>query len=117
MKKLFNKTVIAILFVLSAGTMHAQKHSNAPAPWVSDMGYWMIKGNIHDPLNHTIYFYTNENLLVHTEYITGMKLNTHKKEVKMMLKKALEKTLALVEQHKKEKDISSDLVAILKIKR
>ncbi len=104
--------VTALGLVLS--TAYSQQGSSIVAPWASDKGFWVVEGNIHDPLNNTIRFYNNENELVHTETLSGVKLDIRKKKVKMKLKKALEQTLLLCEQHKDHEVISNDVAAILK---
>ena len=114
MKQQIKNLFAAATFVLAVSAAHTQSNSSFAAPWVSDKGYWVVENNIHDPLNNIIHFYSNENRLVHTEKLAGIKLDINKKKVKMKLKKALEKTLLLCEQHKKMETISDYVVAILK---
>ncbi|MES1220846.1 MAG: hypothetical protein ABUT20_35425 [Bacteroidota bacterium] len=112
MKLLFNKMIVTAAFTLFASSTNAQKTTVAMTPWASDKGYWVIESNIHDPMNHIVRFYTNENVLLHTEYLSGVKLNIDKRKVKMKLKKALEETWLLCEQHKKPDAISGYISAM-----
>lgn len=80
----------------------APAQENPVPKWVSEKGYWVVEGNVHSPLNNTIRFYNNEDVLVYTESLKGVKLNTNKRKVKMKLKKALETAITAWES-KKEK--------------
>ena len=67
---------------------------NYPQPkWVSDRGYWTIESNIKTPENSVIYFYTNDNVLVYREKITGVKIDLKKRKVLMNLKRVLEQSV------------------------
>jgi hypothetical protein len=77
----------------------AEKQSTVPR-WVPDNGYWVLESNIHHPLDNVIRFYNNDNTLIYTETVTGMKINVKKKKVKMKLKKALESALIAWEKSK-----------------
>lgn len=113
--KSITKTLIGFLSLLMfAGTTHAQDEQELTAPWVSDKGYWNTESNIHDPLNHTIRFYTTDGRLFHTEKLSGVKLDIDKRKTKMKLKKALEQTMELYSKQEPPKQISQYLVAYLK---
>jgi hypothetical protein len=114
MKQQVKRIFVAASFGLFVSAAYAQSDSSFIAPWVSDKGYWVLESNIHDPMNNIIRFYNNENVLVYTEHLSGVKLDTNKKKVKMKLKKALEKTLLLCEEHKEPGAISVYVAAILK---
>ena len=114
MKQQVKKLFLAAAFGFIASLAYAQKVSPLVAPWASDKGYWVVENNIHDPQNNIIHFYNNEDVLVHSEKLAGVKLDINKRKVKMKLKKALEQTLLLCEQQKKPDDISNQVVAILK---
>ena len=114
MKQQVKKLFVTAAFGLVVCAAYAQSDSPVAAPWVSDKGYWVVETNIHDPLNNMIHFYNNENGLVYTEKLVGVKLDVNKRKVKMKLKKALEKTLLLYTQHKNPEAISDYVVAILK---
>jgi hypothetical protein len=109
------KTLIGFLFLLMiAGTANSQDKQDHTVPWVSDKGYWNVESNIHDPLNHIIRFYTNDDRLFHTEKLSGVKLDVDKRKTKMKLKKALEQTMELYSKQESPKQISEYLVAYLK---
>lgn len=105
--------VVAILSLIISATYSQSKVSNT-AQWASDKGYWMVESNIHDPLNHIVRFYNNENELIYTEYLKGVKLNVDKRKVKMKLKKALDATMKLYVQHREPAEIRDYVVKILK---
>ena len=113
--KFFATTLTGFLFFFIIATAaNAQEHKTFTAPWVSDKGYWTTESNIHDPLNHTIRFYTNNGRLFHTQQLSSMKLNIDKRKTKMKLKKALEKTMELYSRRQPPQQISEYLVAYLK---
>jgi len=114
MKKKFKILLVLSLFSLSAFSVQAQKSTSVSASWVSEKGYWVLHSDLHSPLNHIIRFYNNENELVHTETLVGVKLDINKRKVKMKLKKALEETFLLYSQHKKPDAISDYIAGILK---
>jgi len=114
MKQVIISVFAATVFVFSTYSVYSQKSKTGLTPWVSEKGYWVVEGNIHDPLTHIIRFYNNDNLLLHTEKLSGVKLNINKKNVKMKLKNALEQTVLLSDEHKKEGVISDYITSILK---
>ncbi|HSC38112.1 MAG TPA: hypothetical protein VLD19_09585, partial [Chitinophagaceae bacterium] len=61
--------------------------------WVSAKGYWVVEGNINQPRHSFVYFYNNENMLVHKDTINGVKISVSRRHTKMKLKKALEKVI------------------------
>ena len=89
MKKGITIIIICLLTVVTT----AQYKPASTAPWVSELGYWVLETNLHRPRHHIVRFYNNENLLVYTETLDGVKLNPGKRKVKMKLKKALETSL------------------------
>ncbi len=86
--KTWAAAVAISFFTISAFAQ--EKELPATAPWVSDKGYWVLESNIHSPLNHIVRFYSNEDVLVYSEKINGIKLNPAKRKVKMKLKEVLE---------------------------
>ena len=114
MKQHVKKMLAAAAFVLILSAAYAQDDSTVTPPWVSGKGYWVVEGNVHTPLNTIIRFYNNANELVYTETLSGVKLDIRKRRGKMKLKKALEKTLLLCEQHKEPETISNGIAGILK---
>ena len=112
--KFFPKTLIGFLFLMIAGTGNAQDQQELTTPWVSGKGYWNAESNIHDPLNHIIRFYTSDGRLFHTQKLSGVKLDTDKRKIKMKLKNALEQTMKLYSKQEPPQHISEYLVAYLK---
>jgi len=110
MKQQLKKWMTAVVFTFLAISAFAQDdESPAAAPWVSDKGYWVLESNIHSPLNHIVRFYTNEDVLVYTENISGMRLNPDKRKVKMKLKEVLEATV-LAWQKNSQPEANKDYV-------
>jgi hypothetical protein len=104
------KTGMAILlFILFTRCSFAQTKATH-MPWVSSKGYWVTESNIQQPNNHTIRFYTNENILVYTETLAGVKLNTNKRKIKMKLKEVLE-TAVWAWNKSKQAEVNKDYVA------
>ena len=93
MKKIYNKWIVVMSICLLTVVANAQHKPDFKAPWVSNMGYWVLESNIHAPRHHVVRFYNNENLLVYTETLDGIRLNPGKRKVKMNLKKALETSI------------------------
>ena len=87
MKKVLGVSAMLLILLVAGFTAAAQK--TAPR-WVSAKGYWMVESNIHQPRHSCVYFYNNENTLVHKETIDGKKLSINRKRTKMKLKTALE---------------------------
>jgi hypothetical protein len=93
----------------------AQEETQTPAPrWVSDKGYWVVEGNIHTPLNHTVWFYNNDDVLIYKEVVTGIKLNAAKRKVKMKLKKVLEASVVAWEKRRIPEENKDYVAAILR---
>ena len=93
MKKVAGLFAIIILLCATGISAAAQE----PTPFVQDMpewvsvkGYWMVESNINHPRHSCVYFYNNENVLVHKDIIDGVKLSVSRRRTKMKLKKALE---------------------------
>jgi hypothetical protein len=61
-----------------------------------------VEGNVKTPLENTIRFYNNDDILVYKESLSGVKLNTNKRKVKMKLKQVLESSIIAWES-KREK--------------
>lgn len=101
---------IALCFI-SISSFAQEKQTRIPA-WVSGKGYWVLESNIYSPLDHIIWFYNNNNVLIYKERVTGIKLDPTKRRVKMKLKKALE-TSALVWEQKKTVEENKNYVAAI----
>ena len=60
---------------------------------LSENGYWVIEGNIHSPKTNTFYCYNNEDSLIYTEKIEGVKINTRRRATLKRLNKLLDRSL------------------------
>jgi hypothetical protein len=91
--------LLTLIFLLCAtGISAAAQEEPSPAVqkiprWVSAKGYWMVEGNINQPRHSYVYFYNNENMLVHKDTIDGVKISVSRRRTKMKLKKALERVV------------------------
>jgi len=93
MKKTIAVCSIAGLLVLaSLHSFSQQGYYKIPA-WVSEKGYWVAEKNLHTPRQCIIRFYNNNNTLVGTKEINGIKLRLKRKKTKLQLKSMLEAEL------------------------
>ena len=97
MKKMITAGLLVAIFTLSYFVAPAQEEAVYKPRWTSEKGYWVIEGNIKTPLSHTVRFYNNQDVMVYSEQIEGVKLNANKRKVKMKLKQALESALLAFE--------------------
>ena len=91
-KKIGSYAAVCMLLFVSLSSFSQAGKDDTPS-WVSDKGYWVVESNLHQPREHSIRFYNNENILIGTQHITGTKLNPKKRKVKMQLKSMLESSL------------------------
>jgi hypothetical protein len=104
-----------VLGFFSLSSFAQERVVTTPAPrWVSDKGYWVVESNTHSPLNHTVWFYNNDNVLIYKEAVAGIKLNTAKRKVKMKLKKVLEVSVTAWEQKSPMEENKRYVSAIMK---
>ena len=112
MKKL--KTITAaIAILLFAASTNAQTKEDR-APWASEKGYWVVESNARTPLQHSIRFYTNDNVLVYSENVEGIRMHPDRKKVKMKLKEVLEQSVSAWEQNKTETKDKNYVIARLR---
>ncbi|HEV7780572.1 MAG TPA: hypothetical protein VGO58_04860 [Chitinophagaceae bacterium] len=115
MKKLIKKWTIAAAMLMLAGISSAQNgKKEETAPWVSEKGYWVIETNVKTPLQHIVRFYTNEDVLVYTEKVEGIRLNPDKRKVKMKLKEVLETSVVAWEKSKIPETDKNYVTTVLK---
>ena len=114
MKQIFKTPVITMALSLLTLASFAQEPQKGIPRWLSDKGYWVVESNIHIPLEHTIWFYNNENVLIYKETVSGIRLNPDKRKVKMKLKKVLESSVMAWEQKKVPEENKDYVAAILK---
>ena len=106
--------VVALALALISIGSFAQGSPSSNPKWVSDSGYWIVESNIHTPLNHIIWFYNNDNVLVYKEIVTGVKLNPARRKVKMKLKKVLEASLVAWDEKGRTKEDGTLVKTILR---
>jgi hypothetical protein len=90
MKKLIYLALLAASLTAISATTHSQEPKPVIPKWHSEKGYWVLESNINEPLTHTVRFYTNENILVYKEEISGVRLDPSRRKIKMKLKNVLE---------------------------
>jgi hypothetical protein len=113
MKQIIKSWITVTTLSLVVLTSFAQDEKPHTPRWVSDKGYWVVESNIHTPLDHIIRFYTNDNLLIYKETLSGVKLNPDKRKVKMKLKKVLESAVLVWEHKKVPEENKNYVIAIL----
>lgn len=110
MKKIIIAGILNVMLTFSYLLASAQEERIPTPKWVSDKGYWVVESNIKTPRNHSIRFYNNEDLLIYTETLEGVKLNVKRKKVKMKLKQVLESAVLAWEG----KESSLERLAVVK---
>lgn len=111
--KLFKNGVSAIIMLLFV-TAAVSAQTEKIAPWGSHKGYWVVEGNINSPLQHTVRFYTNADVLVYSETVSNSKLDPKKRKVKMKLKQVLETAVIAWEKNKQPAADMNYVAAMLK---
>ncbi len=71
---------------------------NKTPRFVSTKGYWVIQSNVKQPREAIVYFYNLQHVLVYKEEVKNVNLNINRTNVKMRLKKALDKAVAAHEE-------------------
>lgn len=103
MKKIITLTAVIMLAFISVASLAQDTQEEAttkPATprWLSDKGYWVVRGNLHKPSEQTLLFYNNDHKLVHEQTVNGKALNINKRKVKMQLKNILETSVTAWEK-------------------
>lgn len=81
--------------------------------WVPESGYWVAENNVNHPKLYTIYFYTDQHVLIYKENIEGVRLNLKSVRVKMRLKKVLEKSLLAWHNERQAKENEGLVISLL----
>lgn len=80
----------AIGFISLAAAAQESARSDIKLPkWISDKGYWVVEGNIHQPQEHTVHFYNVNDVEVYKEIVTG-KLKATRRKTMLRMKSILE---------------------------
>ena len=90
-----------VLLVLSGLTLNAQ---NKKQPFMPREGYWVIETNIKSPKVSTVYFYTNDAILVYKEDVKGKRLNPRRKKIVMKLNHVLVESITAWNQEQVVKE-------------
>ena len=114
MKQQIKNWVAAALFTITGFVSFSQESQTEIPKWVSEKGYWVVESNNNDPLNHIIRFYSNDDVMIYKETLSGVRLNPNKKRVRMKLKKVLEISALAWEQRKVTEEEKQYVSAILK---
>lgn len=93
MKKITAACMLIVLIMLASFHSFSQQGYYKTPAWVSEKGYWVAEKKLHVPRQCTIRFYTNDNTLVATKSITGIRLKLNRKKTKLQLKSMLEAEL------------------------
>jgi hypothetical protein len=94
MKNYLRISIVLICGIFVSLSVKAQETKNKPLKkWVSENGYWVIEGNIHSPKSNTLYCYNNEDSLIYTEKLVGIKINTNRRATLKRLNRMLNKSL------------------------
>lgn len=80
-----------ILFLMISSASFAQSRSKAKC--ISSKGYWVVENNVKAAKSNTVYFYSNDNVLVYHEKVDGIKINTERRKTLLKLKSALEQAI------------------------
>lgn len=104
MKKTFKVLALLLGLVVTAFSATAQEEETPSITsfipkYVSDKGYWVVEGNVHNKQEHTIHFYNNDDLKVYQETITG-KLKLSRRKTLMHMKRMLNAAVVAWEQRK-----------------
>jgi hypothetical protein len=98
MTKKFLIVLLGVFFLLLTLIASAQSTASNTPSWISDKGFWVVESNIHTPKQATVFFYTNEGVLVYKEAVEGRRINPGRKSTRMHLKSVLEQSLTAWEK-------------------
>ena len=113
MKHSFKISIAIAAFVfmgLSAKAQDDQGISVVIPKWVSDKGYWVVEGNIHNRQQHIIHFYNNEDRKVYQQTVMG-KFKLTKRKTLMHIKRMLDTAVVAWEQ---KRPVNENLFAATK---
>jgi hypothetical protein len=105
MKLTLKIVIAAVLLTVVCFAAQARQQEETisadPKPkWISNKGFWVVKGNVGNPKENTVYFYNNNNVEVYKEVVSGEILKLKKRKTLMTLKKTLETAVIAWEQNK-----------------
>ena len=102
MKKTFKVQTLLLGLLMASVSVNAQEEEPAPVAsvipkYVSDKGYWVVEGNIHNKQENTIHFYNNDDLKVYQQTISG-RLKLNRRKTLMHIKRMLDTAVLAWEQ-------------------
>ncbi|HVV06023.1 MAG TPA: hypothetical protein VHC96_17445 [Puia sp.] len=89
MEKIVTTLIAGLILWLSALPAMAQQDVPPTPSWVSDRGYWVVESRNDSSI---VYFYNNDNQLVHKEQLAGV-LNVGRRKTKLRLTRTLEQVV------------------------
>ena len=107
MQKVRTGLLMIVLSLISIGSLGQEQRKTQPRfpRWVSEKGYWVLETNLNSPLNHLVNFYNNDNVLLYSKTLSGVKFDPNRRKVKMKLKKELELAVVAFERKKDEPEL------------
>lgn len=114
--RIFQVTIVLAMAHLPVVAQDEAPDRKAAPRWTPDKGYWVAETNLNQPNRYTIFFYTNEQELIYSEKIEGVKLNFHSRRVKMRLKKVLQKSLLAWQRQRQVKENEGLVISLLQRK-
>jgi len=104
-------TIIALVFMgLTAKAQEEQSLSIVTPKWVSEKGYWVVEGNIHNKQERIIHFYNNADQKVYQQTVMG-KFKLNKRKTLMHIKRMLDTAVVAWEQ---KRPLTENLFAVTK---
>lgn len=100
--------LVNFAFVCHAGNPDKRSDTQALA---SKKGYWVTESNIHQPNNHIVRVYDNDQKLIYVEHLLGLKLKLKSNSTKAKLKEAVD---YIFEQLQKQYALPEDQGYIIK---
>src|SRR5689334_22079638 len=102
MKKTLKVLTLALVLLFVGFSATAQEEETTPVAshipkYVSDKGYWVVEGNIHNKKENIVHFYNNDDIRVYQETISG-KHNLNKRKLLMHMKRMLDAAVVAWEQ-------------------
>lgn len=108
--------VFAVLSIVHLSAKAQDEALNKIPRWTPDEGYWVAQTNVNEPMQCTIFFYTDNHELIYREKIVGVTLNLNARRVKMRLKKVLATSLQAWRKQRRAKENEGLVISLLQRK-
>lgn len=99
MAKTFLIVLLSVYLLLLTFIASAQPASPKLPRWVTDKGFWVVESNLHTPKQSTVFFYTNDGVLVYKEAVVGRRINVQRKHTRIHLTSVLEQSVRAWEKN------------------